>query len=156
MTRMNRLRSVVVFALAIGLALGPASAMAGGTLDLLPDASWAVPMTDEQLSEVRGGIAGYDLPITVNIISDVVEGSVSISNTAVSPTDAPQFTQSPDGSYQIQTLAGSLEGFAGIAQFAYVPGDNNFVQNNMFIQINVGDVAGVPTSLQDILTAGGL
>lgn len=156
MMRKEIQRSIVALVFALGPTLGPATAMADGTLAFMPDASWAEPMTEQEMSQVRGGFGGYELPITVNIVSDLVEGSINISPSNTTPTDAPQYTQAPDGSYVVQTIAGSLEGFSGIAQFAYVPGDHNFVQNNMFIQINVGDITGVPTSLQDILTAGGL
>jgi hypothetical protein len=150
------LRSIVAQVLALGLVFGPATAMAEGNLDLMPNAKWATRLTDQEMSKLRGGLGGVSFGITfLGFIEQLgaVNGTFDVSSAGVTPADQPVFdtTTLPNGTL-VSTQVGSFQGFNGVAQLAIVPGDNNFVQNNLFIQVNImNGVATTLPSLQDML-----
>lgn len=146
------LRWRVVLMLALWVALPATSPRAEGTLALLPDEKWATRLTDDEMAELRGGFNGFSFAVYfLGGIENMgpVQGGVAIDPAGVTPAPGPLID--PNGN-SISTQIGSFQGFSGIAQIAIVPGSNNFVQNNMFIQINVinGTATGLP-SIQDFL-----
>ena len=146
------LRWMVVLVLVLGGMLPATVAPAEGTLDLLPDGKWATPLTDDEMGELRGGFNGFSFAVYfLGGIENLgpVAGGVAVNPTGVTPVPDPVID--PNGN-SISTQIGSFQGFNGIAQIAIVPGSNNFVQNNLFIQINVinGTLTSLP-SIQDFL-----
>ncbi len=118
----------------------PISTMAG-TLDLMPRQSWARPLAESEISELRGGFRGiaFSAFVTVANLRNDLSGTINAS------AEPPIITTNND-QVQIQTVVGSFVGASGIFQIAQVPGDFNIVNNNLFIQIFVGDLdATVPS-----------
>jgi len=145
-------RWIVALVLALGGVLPAPGARTEGTLDLLPNGKWATRLTDEEMGELRGGFNGFSF--AVYFFGGIeglgsVQGGIAGDTTGVNP--APPPVLDPNGN-SISTQIGSFQGFSGIAQIAIVPGSNNFVQNNLFLQINVinGTLTSLP-SIQDFL-----
>lgn len=113
-----------------------------GTLSLMPEQSWAKLMTESEISELRGGFRGiaFSAFVTVENLQGDLNGTI---NTSAPP---PLITVNND-QVQIQTVVGNFVGTSGIFQIAQVPGNFNIVNNNLFIQIFVGDLAVAPPSI---------
>ncbi len=127
----------------------------GGTMGLAPDASWATPMMDEELGELRGGFAGLAFSVFFSGTFDSLgnaTGTLEVDTTGNFDAPDPVVTVT-DTEVQITTVIGDFQGANGIFQIASVPGSFNVVNNNLFIQIaiiNVLNGAQVPT-LQSLL-----
>jgi hypothetical protein len=115
----------------------PLVAAAGGNLRLLPNASWAKPLSDTELDGMRGGIGGMAFSVFFAGFVDRL-GNVEGQLTNGVPAPPPNVNVTPTGDVMIQTVIGGFEGASGIFQIAQVPGDFNIVHNNLFIQINLG------------------
>lgn len=112
-----------------------------GTLDLMPQQSWAKPLTESEISDLRGGFRGiaFSAFVTVENLQSDLTGTINASA-------EPPIITTNNGQVQIQTVIGSFVGATGIFQIAQVPGNFNIVNNNLFIQIFVGDLdATVPS-----------
>jgi hypothetical protein len=145
------LRSILTFSLALGIAIAPAGALAEGTLAFAPDAAWATPVSDDEMSELRGGFDGLAFNIAFTGFIDSlgnVDGNFAYGPEGVFPSDSPEFDFS-NGDALISTQIGNFQGFSGIAQIVVAPGNFNFIQNNLFIQIVMNGVpdSGTPTSI---------
>ncbi len=127
----------------------------GGTLGLGLDASWATPMTDDELGELRGGFAGLAFSVFFSGTFDSLgnaTGTLEVDTTGTLEAPAPVVTVT-DTNVQISAVVGDFQGASGIFQIAQVPGSFNVINNNMFIQIaiiNVLNGADIP-SLQSLL-----
>ena len=106
-----------------------------GTLDLMPRQSWAKPLTESEMSELRGGFRGiaFSAFVTVENLQNDLTGTINAS------AEPPIITTNND-QVQIQTVVGNFVGTHGIFQIAQVPGNFNIVNNNLFVQIFVGDL----------------
>lgn len=130
----------------------------GGTLGLGLDASWATPMTDDELGELRGGFVGLAFSVFFNGTFDSLgnaTGNLEVNTNGAVGGPAPVVTVT-DTNVQISAVVGEFQGASGIFQIAQVPGSFNVVNNNMFIQIaiiNVLNGTDIP-SLQSLLNAG--
>jgi hypothetical protein len=150
-------------ALALGAALLMAGALpaAAGELEsnptnaLIQMAAWATPLSDSQMSEMRGGFAGFGFNV---ILSGTLE---NLSNTGTTgdtvTTGAPDPTVTVgDGTVNIQTAIGSFNGAQGVFQIANLDHSSfNIVNQNMFVQVALIDVANsadVP-AIQSMLTS---
>jgi hypothetical protein len=146
-------RWIVAVVIALGLVFPATGARSeGGMLDLLPSGEWATPLTDQEMGELRGGFNGFSFAVYfLGGIENLgpVQGGIAADPNGVTPVPDPIID--PSGN-SISTQIGAFQGFSGIAQIAIVPGSNNFVQNNMFLQINVinGTMNTLP-SIQDFL-----
>jgi hypothetical protein len=143
-------RSFVALLLAIGVSALPLRAGAGnGTLDLAPEADWAVPISDSEMAEMRGGLGGLAFNIAfTGYIDDLgnVDGNFQFGPEGVVPVGPPDFDFS-NGDALISTQIGDFQGFEGIAQIQLVPGNFNFVQQNLFVQVVVVNGAADGLSL---------
>jgi hypothetical protein len=131
------LKSVLALWLAVGIAVAPVLAVAGeGTLAFAPDAAWATPISDDEMAELRGGFNGLAFNIAFSGFIDGmgdVNGNFAFGPEGIFPAEAPEF---PDcGEACVSTQIGNFQGFNGVAQIVVAPGDFNFIQNNLFIQI---------------------
>lgn len=108
---------------------------AAGTLDLIPDEAWARPLSNAEMADLRGGFRGiaFSAFVTVENLTTDLSGTLS---TGAPP---PSVTATND-QVQIQTVVGNFVGTSGIFQIAQVPGDFNIVNNNLFVQIFVGEL----------------
>ncbi len=128
----------------------------GGTLGLAPSASWATPMTDEEMGELRGGFAGLAFSVFFSGTFDSLgnaTGTLEVDTTGTFGTAPDPVVTVTDTEVQISTVIGDFQGASGIFQIASVPGSFNIVNNNLFIQIaiiNVLNGAAIPT-LQSLL-----
>ncbi len=115
-----------------------------GTLDLMPRQSWAKPLTESEMSELRGGFRGiaFSAFVTVENLQNDLTGTINAS------AEPPIITTSND-QVNIQTVIGNFVGAGarGIFQIAQVPGDFNIVNNNLFVQIFVGDLDATAPSI---------
>lgn len=94
-------------------------------------------LTDKELSEARGGLRSFSFGLFINgditnFGSDVPEGVDIIS-------------QSPDLVSLSVGLAG-LTDTGGLIQFASIVGDNNIINNNIFLNIYIMDDGVADTS----------
>jgi hypothetical protein len=138
------LRSLFAVLLACSIAVVPIAALADGTLDLAPDAAWATPLSDNEMGELRGGFNGMSFNIAfTGFITDLgpVEGNFQLEG-----AEPPTFDLAATDAL-ISTQIGSFSGFNGIAQIQIVPGNFNFVQQNLFIQVVLID--GTTASFSD-------
>lgn len=130
----------------------------GGTLGLGLDASWATPMTDGELGELRGGFAGLAFSVFFNGTFDSLgnaTGTLDVDTTGTFDGPAPEVTI--DGtSAQISAVIGNFQGASGFFVINQVPGSFNVVNATMIIQISIINVLNgtdIP-SLQSLLSFG--
>lgn len=130
----------------------------GGTLGLGLDASWATPMTDGELGELRGGFAGLAFSVFFSGTFDSLgnaTGTLDVDTTGTFDEPAPEVTVT-DTNVLITAVVGEFQGASGIFLINQVPGSFNVVNLNMFIQISIINVlngADAP-SLQSLLSSG--
>ncbi len=128
----------------------------GGNLEMLPSAAWSVPLSDAALETIRGGFSGMAFSIFFQGFFDNLGNAAGTVNfSAVSPvngvdTNGPSLPPSVASvaNEQVRLFAGvgNLHGVSGILQINQVPGSNNIVHNNLFVQIamiNVQDAASL-------------
>jgi hypothetical protein len=130
------MRQKVGIVLLLGLLLCvPLVAAAGGNLMLLPNASWAKPLSDTELDGMRGGIGGLAFSV---FFAGFIDHLGNVEGQLTNGAPSPNVNVAPNGDVMIQTVIGGFAGATGIFQIAQVPGDFNIVHNNLFIQINLG------------------
>lgn len=112
--------------------------------------AWAEPLSDTEMSELRGGFAGFAFNV---IMSGTIENLTNTGGTGVSGAPDPTFTVT-DGTVNIQTAIGSFNGASGVFQIANLENSNfNVINQNLFVQIAIIDVANsasIPT-IQSLL-----
>jgi len=147
---MRRVFSVVVL---IGFLLvfivSPAPAAAGGvTVALMPSAAWSMLLSDAELEGIRGGFFGMAFSVFFQGFFDNLGNAAGRLNfSAVAPVNTGGTTGPPApvvgvGNDQVRLFAGvgNLNGVSGILQINQVPGSNNVVHNNLFVQIAIINV----------------
>lgn len=143
---MIRVFSVVVL---IGFlaCVSPAPAAAGGTLGMTPSRAWSMLLSDADLAAIRGGFFGMAFSVFFQgFFDNVGNASGTVNFSAVAPVNTGGTTGAPPvtgvGNEQVQLFAGvgQLNGVSGIIQINQVPGSNNVVHNNLFVQIAIINV----------------
>ena len=129
------------------IAVTPAMAMERGTLGKAPGTSWATPVSDRELGNMRGGFGGLAFSVaftgTVDNVGNV-QGFLAVDPGATQSAPPPTFSTS-GGQVNIQTSIGDFQGASGIFQITQVPGSFNVVNNNLFIQIAVVNLVNTST-----------
>ena len=115
----------------------------GGTLGLAPSASWATPMTDEELGELRGGFAGLAFSVFFSGTFDSLgnaTGTLEVDTTGTFGTAPDPVVTVTGEAVQISTVIGDFQGASGIFMINSVPGSFNVVTSTMYIQIAIINV----------------
>jgi hypothetical protein len=131
--------SKLVTIVALSLVLNVPMASASGTVDLFAQLDLeAAPLTDDELSELRGGFNGLAFNVAFSGFIDKVgtgSGSLAVGpNGAIVPGTPPDVSVK-NGEVAISTHIGNFQGANGIFQIAQVPGNFNVVNNNLYVQI---------------------
>lgn len=118
------------------------AAVAGPLDDLLPSDEWATPLSEPEMSGIRGGFNGLAFNVMFSgYYTNVgqIEGSLAVDTTgalATGPVPTPTPTATvQNGQVNISTSVGNFNGSSGIFQITQVPGNFNVVNNNLFVQI---------------------
>ena len=136
--------------------VSPAPAAAGGgTLGMTPSAAWSMLLSDADLDGIRGGFFGMAFSVFFQGFLDNLGNAAGTLNfTAVAPVATPVTPGGSNGATpppapvvsvaneQVRLFAGvgNLNGVSGILQINQVPGSNNVVHNNLFVQIAIINV----------------
>lgn len=147
---MNKL-GLLLIALA-ATASSPALAQSGN-LSLMPTAAWAQPISDGEMSKLRGGFDGIAFSVFFNGTIDSLgnaTGQLFSSGTPNTNAPPPNVTTS-DGTVHISSLVGNFQGANGIFQIAQVPGNFNVVNNQLFVQVAIFNVLN-PTLIPNLAT----
>jgi len=152
------LRTIAAVLLAAWVALTPALAGAGGTLGAFSGlgAEWAVPLSDDDLADQRGGFGGLPFGVSIHfegmIGVEMGEGIIHVldPNGGVPEGLPDPIANNPDA-VEIRDFLGSFAGFNGIGQWAVVNGDNNVVTNQLTVNIFITDALGTIASFPDVL-----
>lgn len=126
------------------IALVPLASAHGETLSLRPAGDWALPLSDGEMGELRGGFAGvaFSAFFTGSFDSNgAAQGNLVTSNPPGGTAPPPNSTLTSDGQVKISTVVGNFQGANGIFQIAQVPGSFNVVNNNLFVQVAVINIA---------------
>lgn len=126
----NWLTKTLGAAALLGLVVWPGISSAG-TLDAMPDEAWAKPLTNEEMSELRGGFRGISFSAFLTASIENRTGDLSGSFDTAPP---PSVTLEGNTA-SVQTVIGNFVGTTGIVQAIQVPGSFNIVNNNLFVQI---------------------
>ena len=115
-------------------------------------ASWAKPLNDQEMGELRGGFAGLAFNVVMSgTIEHLADPGTGANGVAGAPD--PTVSQS-DGMVNIETAVGNFNGAQGVFQLANLDHSNfNVINQNMFVQIAIIDVANqasIPT-IQNLL-----
>lgn len=148
---MRRVLSVVLIAGLLAVVSPAPAAAGGGTLTLMPSAVWSMLLSDAELEGIRGGFFGMAFSVFFQGFFDNLGNTAGTLNfSAVAPvnTGGTNGTSSAPApvvgvaNEQVQLLAGvgNLNGVSGILQINQVPGSNNIVHNNLFVQIAIINV----------------
>ena len=133
----------------LAAAIAGAAPAVAGSLDAAPDESWAKPLSNSEMSELRGGISGIAFSVFFTGFVDSLGNQVGTLETDTTGTLDPTLTTTPTGDVRISTTIGDFHGATGIFQIAQVPGNFNVVNNNLFIQVAIINGPEVP-SLQSL------
>lgn len=141
--------SVVVLIGFLVFIVSPAPAAAGGgTLGMTPSTAWSMLLSDTDLENIRGGFFGMAFSVFFQGFFDNLGNAAGRLNfSAVAPVNTGGTTGPPApvvgvGNDQVRLFAGvgNLNGVSGILQINQVPGSNNVVHNNLFVQIAIINV----------------
>ena len=116
-------------------------AHAGGTVDLLAQLDMEVeepPLTDNELSDLRGGFDGLAFNVAFSGFVDKLgngSGSLTVGQNGAIVPGTPPDVNVDHGQVAISTKIGNFQGANGIFQIAQVPGNFNVVHNNLYVQI---------------------
>jgi hypothetical protein len=151
--------SKIITITALSVVLAVPMARAGGTVDLFAQLDLEEnPLSDNELSELRGGFNGLAFNVAFSGFVDKV-GNAS-GNLAVGPNGAIAPGPPPDvsvknGEVAISTHIGNFEGANGIFQIAQVPGNYNVVNNNLYVQIAMINLADLGAQLPNFASMFG-
>ena len=150
---------VLVVLVALVASLVGVSPVAGaqGTLYTANLAELGLPLSDEALGGMRGGLAGVGFSVffTTHVTSQADFGGTFAVQTpggagsSAPPVDPSTFSNTQNGQVRIATIAGSnFHGASGLFVLTQVPGSNNVVLTSVNIQIaiiNVPNTAAIPS-----------
>lgn len=149
-------RSLVVLLIGGGLGVlsvvSPAAA-GNGTLGMGPTEEWAEPLSDAELSGIRGGFSGLSFSVAFTGFFDRLgnaQGNLIVNNGGATTPVPPPSVGMDGGLVNISTSIGNFNGSSGIFQIAQVPGSFNVVHNNLFVQIVLVNNGAIP-SLSSLL-----
>jgi len=140
---------VVLIGFLLVFIVSPAPAAAGGgTLGMTPSTAWSMLLSDTDLENIRGGFFGMAFSVFFQGFFDNLGNAAGRLNfSAVAPVNTGGTTGPPApvvgvGNDQVRLFAGvgNLNGVSGILQINQVPGSNNVVHNNLFVQIAIINV----------------
>src|SRR3989304_3759837 len=140
---------VVLIGFLLVFIVSPAPAAAGGgTLGMTPSTAWSMLLSDTDLENIRGGVFGMAFSVFCQGFFDNLGNAAGRLNfSAVAPVNTGGTTGPPApvvgvGNDQVRLFAGvgNLNGVSGILQINQVPGSNNVVHNNLFVQIAIINV----------------
>ena len=140
---------VVLIGFLLVFIVSPAPAAAGGgTLGMTPSTAWSMLLSDADLEAIRGGFFGMAFSVFFQGFFDNLGNAAGRLNfSAVAPVNTGGTTGPPApvvgvGNDQVRLFAGvgNLNGVSGILQINQVPGSNNVVHNNLFVQIAIINV----------------
>ena len=140
---------VVLMGFLLVFIVSPAPAAAGGgTLGMTPSTAWSMLLSDTDLENIRGGFFGMAFSVFFQGFFDNLGNAAGRLNfSAVAPVNTGGTTGPPApvvgvGNDQVRLFAGvgNLNGVSGILQINQVPGSNNVVHNNLFVQIAIINV----------------
>jgi hypothetical protein len=124
-----------------------ASAKEPGTLHAFPASDWALALSDQELGAIRGGVAGVSFEVfslwfaEVSKQGDLTDGLVIQPVVAGSVGNPGGVSSQPfginNGEVNLITEIGNFNGGSGIFQIVQVPGSDNIINNNLFINITV-------------------
>ncbi|HET7853562.1 MAG TPA: hypothetical protein VFM04_03800 [Candidatus Methylomirabilis sp.] len=149
---MIRVLSLIVLIGFLVFIVSPTPAAAGGgTLGMTPSRAWSMLLSDAELESIRGGFFGMAFSVFFQGFFDNLgnaAGTVNFSAVAPVNTGGTNGTSSPPApvvsvaNEQVRLFAGvgNLNGVSGILQINQVPGSNNFVLNQLFVQIAIINV----------------
>ncbi len=130
-------------------------AAANGTLAMAPSEDWAVPLSDAEMGDLRGGFAGLAFSVFFTGWFDKLgnaAGNLTVDTGGATSAPPPTFSVQ-NGQVNIQTVIGNFQGASGFFQITQVPGSFNIVHNNLFVQIaiiNIQNAGSIP-SLMSLL-----
>ncbi len=125
-----------------------ASAKEPGILHAFPAGDWALALSDQELGEIRGGISGVSFEVfamwfaEVSSVDDPTNGLILepvIAGSVGGPVS--QTFGISNGEVNLITEIGDFNGGSGIFQIVQVPGSENIINNNLFINITVNGAA---------------
>lgn len=156
---------VVVVAASSALMIGVAPARAddverAGTTVLLRDfeGPGVTRLRDAEMAHMRGGA---DAVAFNAMFSSLVDPNAPPAQFATAPppvVTAPGGSVAfvdgpPSGDVSVSTVIGEFRGANGIFQIAQVPGNNNIVNNNLFLQVAIINVTDSVPNLSDLLNS---
>jgi small ligand-binding sensory domain FIST len=125
-----------------------ASAKEPGTLHAFPAGDWALALSDQELGEIRGGIRGVSFEVFAMWFAEVSSLDDPTNGLILSPVIAGSvggLIGQPfginNGEVNLITEIGDFNGGSGIFQIVQVPGSNNIINNNLFINITLDGAA---------------
>jgi hypothetical protein len=131
--------SKLVTIVALSLALSVPMASASGTVDLFAQLDLeAAPLTDDELSVLRGGFNGLAFNVAFSGFLDKAgngSGNLTVGQNGNIVPGPPPDVSMKNGEVAISTHIGNFQGANGIFQIAQVPGNFNVVNNNLYVQI---------------------
>jgi len=125
-----------------------ASAKEPGTLYAFPAGDWALALSDQELGEIRGGIRGVSFEVFAMWFAEVSSLDDPTNGLILRPVIAGSvggLIGQPfginNGQVNLITEIGDFNGGSGIFQIVQVPGSNNIINNNLFINITLDGAA---------------
>lgn len=125
-----------------------ASAKEPGILHAFPAGDWALALSDQELGEIRGGIRGVSFEVFAMWFAEVSSLDDPTNGLILSPVIAGSvggLIGQPfginNGQVNLITEIGDFNGGSGIFQIVQVPGSNNIINNNLFINITLDGAA---------------
>jgi hypothetical protein len=135
------------------------AAHARGTVELFAQfEANDIPLTDEELSQLRGGFNGLAFNVAFSGFVDKLgnsSGSLTVGqNGAIAPGPPPDVSVK-NGEVMISTHIGNFAGANGIFQIAQVPGSYNVVNNNLYVQIAMINIRDLGAQLPNFASMFG-
>lgn len=144
---------VLLLVLALGTMPAMASEQAKGVMGLMPTHDWATLISDRELAQMRGGFNGMAFNVFFSGFLEHSQGQQTAGNFTVIPRNGNAVPSNPvptpsfgiqNGQVSVSSSIGNFGGANGIFQIAQVPGNNNIVNNNLFVKIDVFNGTGNP------------
>lgn len=135
------------------------AAFANGTVELFAKLGMeTAPLTDAELSQMRGGFNGLAFNVAFSGFVDKLgngSGNLTVGQNGNIVPGPPPDVSIKNGEVAISTHIGNFQGASGIFQIAQVPGNYNVVNNNLYVQIAMINLTDVKTQLPNIASMFG-